>query len=411
VSKLRISFYGDDFTGSTDAMESLARHGLRTILFTRPPTRQMLSRHPDLEAFGIAGTTRSMTPAQMRETLKPAFQALREIGAPIVHYKVCSTFDSSPQVGSIGCVIDLGMEIFKPRCVPVLVGAPALGRYCVFGNLFARFGADGEVFRLDRHSSMSRHPVTPMDEADLRVHLAKQTSKKIGLLDVRQLDEECEREFDRLIEAGNDVILIDLLREDQLPQAGRLIARRAPTFVVGSSGVEAALAAHSERPLQTFASSGEVGPILAACGSCSPVTSAQIKWAAGNGFKVFSLGRAGDAIAALRGGKSVIVHTDVGVRNESAPREIAAQLSRDVSEILSVVNIRRMIVAGGDTSGAIAAALGIESMEMIAELTRGSPLCRISAPGSPADGMEITFKGGQIGPTDFFGMVQKGQAS
>jgi len=62
------------------------------------------------------------------------------------------------------------------------------GRYCVFGNLYARLGAEGEVFRLDRHPSMSRHPITPMDEADLRLHLSKQTRKKIGLLDVTQLD-------------------------------------------------------------------------------------------------------------------------------------------------------------------------------------------------------------------------------
>ena len=78
--------------------------------------------------------------------------------------------------------------------------------------------------------------------------------------------------------------------------------------------------------------------------------------------------------------------------------------------MLEATKIRRMLVAGGDTSGQIARALGIESLEMIGQLTRGSPLCRATAANSPADGIDITFKGGQIGPIDFFGMVEKGTA-
>src|SRR4051812_2549351 len=122
MSKLLLSFVGDDFTGSTDAMESLARNGLRTVLFTAPPTREQLSRYPDLQAFGVAGMTRSMAPDQMERVLRPVFESLREIGAPIVHYKVCSTFDSSPTIGSIGRVIDVGLDIFCTRCMPLLVG-------------------------------------------------------------------------------------------------------------------------------------------------------------------------------------------------------------------------------------------------------------------------------------------------
>src|SRR5439155_21327656 len=128
------------------------------------------------QRFGVAGMTRSMRPEEMERILRPAFQSLRESGTPIIHYKVCSSFDSSPNVGSIGRVIDLGIEIFNSRCVPVLVGGPALGRYCVFGNLFARCGEECEAFRLDRHPSMSHHPATPMNEADLRLHLARQTN-------------------------------------------------------------------------------------------------------------------------------------------------------------------------------------------------------------------------------------------
>ena len=406
MSNLRISFFGDDFTGSTDAMESLARSGLRTILFTKPPTREQLDRYPDLQAFGIAGTTRSMTPDEMERTLRPVFESLRDLAVPIVHYKVCSTFDSSPQVGSIGRVIDIGAEVFASRCVPVLAGAPALGRYCVFGNLYARLGAGGEVFRLDRHPSMSRHPVTPMDEADLRVHLSKQTKKKIGLLDVTQLDSlkpkaECE------------ILLIDILHEDHHAPIGRLLIekerRQSPLFVVGSSAVESAFAAAWETSAPRFDSVGSVGPIVAVCGSCSPVTMGQIQWATTHGFDDFTIPETSRAIESIAQGKSVVIHTNAAARvDASVSHDLGAKLGRALREILSATRVRRVVVAGGDTSGEVAAVLGFESMEMIAELTRGAPLCRVTAPDSPADKIEMTFKGGQIGPPDFFGIVQRG---
>ena len=409
MSNLLLSFYGDDFTGSTDAMESLARGGVRTVLFTQPPTPEQLARYDGLRAFGIAGTTRAMPPDQMERALRPALAAMRACGAPIVHYKVCSTFDSSPTIGSIGRAIDVGADVFGAGVVPVVVGAPALGRYCVFGNLFARCGPDSEPYRLDRHPSMSRHPTTPMDEADLRVHLSKQTHKTIGLVDVLQLDRGGPPAIARV---GAEVVLIDLLSDAQLATVGRLIAegatRPTPRFVVGSSGVESALMAYWERETRSFPPVGHVGPILAVCGSCSPVTVGQIDWAVAHGFAdvPFDAGAAArDARAALREGRSVVLHA----RGARTGTDIGPTLGRLAREVLvSTPNLRRVLIAGGDTSGRVAAALGIESLEMIGELTRGAPLCRATAPGRPADGAELTFKGGQIGPVDFFGRVLSG---
>src|SRR3954466_15221486 len=108
LTKPLICFYGDDFTGSTDALESLALAGVRTVLFVEPPTAAQLARYPNLQAFGVAGMTRSKAPRKMNAVLDPALRALRNSGARHVHYKVCSTFDSSPRIGSIGHVIDLG---------------------------------------------------------------------------------------------------------------------------------------------------------------------------------------------------------------------------------------------------------------------------------------------------------------
>jgi uncharacterized protein YgbK (DUF1537 family) len=429
-TELLLSFYGDDFTGSTDAMESLARRGVRTVLFTEPPSAEQLLEYPGLQAFGIAGMTRSLSPEVMEYTLRPVFRSLRANGSPIVHYKVCSTFDSSPTVGSIGRVIDIGIEVFGRSIVPVLAAAPALGRYSVFGNLFARCGGESEPYRLDRHPSMSRHPVTPMNEADLCLHLSKQTKHKIGLLDVLKMElptSEIRQHFDSLIASNAKVGFIDALNDSHLGKIGALLAgyadRQTPLFVVGSSGIEAAMCDHWRFPATQFSPVKYRGPIIAVCGSCSPVTAGQIQWARQHGFTevaidVRDLSNAtidrsfSQAIAALKKQTSVVIHTagDQERIADAAPR-IAPALATIVRSVLDRTPVVRMLIAGGDTSSQIARALGIVSVEMIGELTRGSPLCKVHAPQSPADGLEITFKGGQIGNQDFFGVVERGSVA
>jgi uncharacterized protein YgbK (DUF1537 family) len=177
-----LAYYGDDFTGSTDVLDVLVRAGIPTVLLLTEPTPELLARFPEARAVGVAGMSRAKSPDWMDAALPPLFARLRDLGAPFVHYKVCSTFDSAPHVGSIGRAIDCAAAVFRNRCVPLVVGAPALRRYTSFGNLFATAGE--ATYRIDRHPTMARHPVTPMDEADLRLHLAKQTRRKIGLVDI-----------------------------------------------------------------------------------------------------------------------------------------------------------------------------------------------------------------------------------
>ena len=150
-------------------------------------------------------------------------------------------------------MLEIGQRIFRAPFVPLLVAAPALGRYCVFGNLFARFGigSNGEIHRLDRHPSISRHPVTPMREADLRLHLAKQTGKKIALFDILQMalpEKNARAELQRILAGKPTGVLFDAIYPDQLGHIGRLIDAHAstkhPLFSIGSSGIETALAKH-----------------------------------------------------------------------------------------------------------------------------------------------------------------------
>ena len=93
----RIAYYGDDFTGATDTLATATQGGLRTLLFLRVPTPEMLAAAGDLDCIGIAGASRSMTPADMESELRPVAECFAQLGAPVVHYKTCSTFDSSPQ--------------------------------------------------------------------------------------------------------------------------------------------------------------------------------------------------------------------------------------------------------------------------------------------------------------------------
>jgi 3-oxoisoapionate kinase len=401
ASRISLAFVGDDFTGSTDALESLALLGVRVALFTGVPTRD---EAVDLDAIGVATRARAMTPDEMTEHLGPVFVQLAALGVKRVHYKVCSTFDSSSLVGSIGRAIELGMAALRRGPVPVVGGAPDLGRYCIFGNLFARFGDDPIPYRIDRHPSMSRHPTTPMDEADLRVHLSKQTNEPIDLIPLQHLRTG-------RAELRDGVTLIDAMHNSDHALIGQLIARAR--FVVGPSSVGTSLVKCDDVPRNGAGAQkapAAAGPIVVACGSCSPVTARQI--ANATSFVTFVVRPDSptdrDAITrALASGQSVILHTD-----STRPLDAAlasATLASTVRDVLHAVPlVKRLLLCGGDTSGDIARALGVSRIRFAGTLVRGAPLCTVRSTDPRFDRMEMVFKGGQIGPDDFFIRVRDG---
>ncbi|HEU6447687.1 MAG TPA: four-carbon acid sugar kinase family protein [Verrucomicrobiae bacterium] len=440
MNKLLLTFYGDDFTGSTDALEQLTLAGIRAALFVEPPMPAQLKKFSNLQAIGVAGMTRSMTPRKMEAELRPAFLKLKKLGARHVHYKVCSTFDSSPQIGSIGRVLELGAQIFSASFVPILAAAPALGRYTIFGNHFACFGigSDGQIHRLDRHPAASKHPVTPMTEADLRVHLSKQTKKKIALFDLLKIGLPANASLAALktiLAQKPDAILFDALTDKNLQHIAKLLdgfARaKQPLFSIGSSGIESALAMQWRKPRRGRKFARPVKQILAGSGSCSPVTSGQISFALKKSFAEVALSadklavnssreiqRATDAaVKFLQNGRSVIIHTTktgsekrivTKLKNQTA-KVLGTALGNVLRGALERTNVSRLCIAGGDTSSFAARALGIQALEMIAPLTPGAPLCKVSAPNSPVDGKEIVFKGGQVGAENYFETVLKGK--
>ena len=443
-----IAFYGDDFTGSSASMEATAFAGVESVLFLSPPTTERLSDFAGYRVIGVAGVARAQSPEWMDEHLPPVFDLLAAIGAPVIHYKVCSTFDSAPHIGSIGRAIDIAARKFE-GWIPLVIADPGMGRYQAIGNLFA--AAQGAVHRLDRHPVMARHPVTPMHEADIARHLAGQTDKTIGLVDFVSVKRgDADARLAQEIAAGAKIVSLDVLDKETLIEAGRLIWERGahPTFGVGSQGLEAALVAwwrHAgliPQEAPTFRAA-PVERIACVSGSVSPVTAAQIALARDKGFATIALdtaravdaaeweretGRATEAaLTALGSGRDALVHSAAGPDDPSVAAfrtavEMSNQLVEAVNErvgvglgaildgILAKTRLPRAVISGGDTSGRAASMLGIDALTAIAPLAPGSPLCRAHAARADRDGLEIALKGGQVGAPDFFLAAKNGGA-
>jgi 3-oxoisoapionate kinase len=453
MNDLLLTYYGDDFTGSTDVMEALTLGGVPTVLFLDTPTPDFIAEHfPNVRAVGVAGVSRSMTPTQMDAELPPKFAALKAMNAPIFHYKICSTFDSSPLIGSIGHAAEIGRTLFQPRWIPLIVGSPSLKRYVAFGHLFARVG--DITYRLDRHPTMSKHPVTPMHESDLRIHLGQQTARSIGIVDVLTLDdgdEACEQRVQQLVSEEQDIILFDTVNASHLKIVGRLLWKQAgegQSFVVGSSGVENALAAHWQSvgiamPLPPLQPPPPVSQLVVMSGSASPVTAGQIEWALEHGFVGLRLNTArlinpetrdaeqdciiAQALDLLSAGRSLVMYSALG-SDDPAVRATRAEIDRlgiapeniggllgarqgvILRAILEKTGLRRVCVAGGDTSGHAALQLGIYALEIRMPIAPGAPLCHASSHHAAFDGMEISLKGGQNGGADYFEAIRRGCA-
>jgi 3-oxoisoapionate kinase len=417
-NNILLAFYGDDFTGSTDALEAISKAGAKAILFTEPPTQEQLNQFSDIDAYGIAGKTRALNPTEMEADLLPAFQQMKSSGARHVHYKVCSTFDSSPTIGSIGKAIDCGATIFKNKIIPVVGGHPSLGRYCVFGNLFAQMGigSQGNVYRLDRHPSMSKHPVTPMNEADLKIHLSKQTNKSIGLIDYVQQ----QKPYKEWI-ANEEVVLLDTTNENELLKIGEWMNNlEEQQFSVGGSSIEKALGdfwnkSNIVTQKTEWNSIEKVNPLLVVSGSCSPITKGQIEFAKANGFEEIIIDAAkicNDEIIEetvtiridnyLQQQKNVIIHTGEKQTNNISSEKLGAVLGLIAKYAVEKNELQRVIVAGGDTSSYAARAMEIDAVEMIAPIVVGAPLCKAYSKNKSINGLEINFKGGQVGSENYF---------
>ena len=424
-----VAWLGDDFTGGAAVAETLAFAGLPAAMFLDPPSPETLARFPGLRGIGIATTARAESPGWMDAHLPALYAALLATGAPLLHYKACSTMDSAPHVGSLGRALELGLVATGESCAPILFASPEMGRFQAFGQLFA--AGPGGVHRIDRHPVMARHPVTPIDEADICRHLGRQTDLALAALMRPELGPEA---FDRLAAQGSSGVAVDCAGEDDLAMAGHILWQRR--FALGSQGVESALLAHwrsqgwlpdaPPRPLPAHVES-----IAIVSGSASAVTARQIAWAEAYGWPVIPLDTAAlfgpkadgalrnathAASAALAAGRNPVVVALRGPDDPALPATRAAiaaaglspaqgeeRIGEALGQVLSALvagGIPRALVAGGDSSGRVTRALGIVALEPIGWIAHGASLQR----GHRADGttIEIILKGGQMGPEDLF---------
>ena len=420
-------WYGDDFTGATDTLASLAQRDIRALLFLRIPTAEQLTAAGPLDAIGIAGATRSMTPDAMAAELSAAGRFFAETGVGILHYKCCSTFDSAPHVGSLGAAARALRPHFANPFRPIVGGQPNLGRYCLFGNLFAAAGSGGPVHRIDRHPTMSVHPVTPMAEADLRRHLALQGLGAIELIDYRSHEgSDAGAVLTASLASAPDAVLLDVSRAEDLPAIGRLLRRgmeAGPMLAIGPSSVAQALATAwpgtpqgADRP---EAQAERTGPVLALVGSLSPVTRAQVE--ASCAYERLAIDTASllsepaygvaleqDVHARIKSGDHVMLVTDRPSQAPGNAESVALATGRLLRGIMGKAAIARLVVAGGDTSSLAVKSLDIWGLSYRAPLVPGAPLCRTHSDDPRLDGLDIVLKGGQMGPVGFFDAVAAG---
>lgn len=418
------AFIGDDFTGSTDVLEQLAEGGVPAVLFLRAPDAALRARFPEARAIGIASDARSRPPEWMDAELPAMFAALGD--AALVHYKTCSTFDSAPQVGSIGRALDIGVRSFGAPAA-IVVAAPHLRRYVAFANLFAAAG--DQVHRIDRHPTMSRHPVTPMHEADLIRHLAAQTDARIGHAPLDRIQSgDAEAAFDAV--RDHDAVLFDGTTFADLAATGAILRSRGIRFAAGSSGVTRALvlAWQAEGVIDGKPAANHAAPadrLLVVSGSCSPVTARQIARSAVDGFLAARAdvpalldgssaeeARLADAaLAALAQCNRALIASAEGPLDADAPaagEKLGQALGRVTRDIVRRANLTRVLFAGGDTSSHGVAQLGIDALTWAASIERGAPLVHAHAADPAIDGLELVLKGGQMGGEDFFETVRRG---
>ncbi len=440
-NEILLCFYGDDFTGSTDVMETLALNGIPTILFLEKPSYSDVKNiklkvgvgGKKLRAFGVAGIARSLSPNEMKEELDPIFKHLSAIPTDYFHYKICSTLDSSPEVGNIGVASEIALKYFPTKEIPLILGAPFLNRFVVFNNLFARL--DDVTYRLDRHPVMSVHPVTPMKESDIGVHLGRQTNRKIQSINCLQLKDQSDKDPSKEDEGIRFVSYDTISNADLITIGGQIWKKWNGTtqLVVGSSGFSYGLARYLESINQltidqTKPSHPRTDRVFVASGSCSLITGRQIRYAMKKGFLGIEVDVSGlirdfeatteilieEVIGLLGDGKSVILCTALSAddrMNDLSHRDqkkIVKSIGSVVARILARAGKIRTSIAGGDTSGYVARALGIRALETMVPIAPGAPLCIAHSDNADYNGLEIALKGGQNGRDDYFVRLRDG---
>jgi len=401
---------GDDFTGSSDLANTLARGGMRTVQYCGVPDGTAAA---DVEAGVVALKTRSIAPAEAVGQSLAALDWLREQGCRQFLFKYCSTFDSTRH-GNIGPVADALADRLGAGCVIVCPVFPATGRTLYLGHLFV-----GD--KLLSESGMENHPLTPMTDSDIRRWLQYQTSSKVGHVPIGTVEQGADAlraGLESEAEAGRRLIVVDATRDENLMTIGAAAADLV--LITGGSGVAMGLPENFRKAGVLAGGSqgwqGESGPAVVLSGSCSNATRAQVGHyiehhphlevtadavmhgrLTGQSVASFLLEHRQEAPIAFSSADPQIVARSQEAFGAQAVAEALEGLFAEVAREVTEAGIARLIVAGGETSGAVVSGLSLDALEIGPEIDPGVPA--LKAAGRP---LTLALKSGNFGAQDFF---------
>jgi 3-dehydrotetronate 4-kinase len=411
---LLLGCIADDFTGATDLANNLVRAGMRVVQAIGVPS----GRAPeDVDAVVVALKSRTIPAQAAISQSLDALRWLKDAGARQVYFKYCSTFDSTPR-GNIGPVTEALMDALRTDFTIACPAFPENKRTIFKGYLFA-----GDV--LLNESGMQDHPLTPMRDANLVRVLQAQCARKVGLIDyatVAKGEPAIRERIAALKGQGIGIAIVDAISDDDLRRLGP--ALRDMPLVTAGSGVAIGLPGNWD--VAPSARSAQLPPVhghaAIVAGSCSQATLAQVaafRAAGGAGLALdpLTLAEGGDSKrAALDWAAAALLNGPVLVYSTADPAAVKAVQQRlgvdragaMVEEALAGIaralverGVRRLVVAGGETSGAVVQALGIEQLRIGPQIDPGVPWCAAESPAAGGT-MHLALKSGNFGAPDFF---------
>ncbi|MGE3875353.1 MAG: 3-oxo-tetronate kinase [Parvibaculaceae bacterium] len=406
----------DDFTGASDIANTLAKGaagspGMAVTQYFGNPAKDA---EPGCEAGVISLKSRSITAKEAVDLSLAALGWLLRQGCAQIVFKYCSTFDSTPR-GNIGPVGEALADALAVKGVVACPAFPATGRTLYQGHLFVND-------RLLDESGLENHPLNPMTDADLRRWLGRQSQSPVGLVPwalVRKGEAAIKAALAAAAGRGDKLVIVDALTEDDLIAIGKACAEAR--LITGGSGIAMGLPAN-------FANAGKLtpgnrswhgvrGPEAVLAGSCSAATRRQVEHHAAH-HPAFAI----DAEAVIAGklapqaivafmrentGRQPLAYSSsspdvVGAIQARHGREEAARALESFFEktarALIESGVRRLVVAGGETSGAAVSGLALDAVTIGPEIDPGVPALRTLGD----DKVALALKSGNFGAEDFF---------
>ena len=415
MAKLVLGCIADDFTGATDLANNLVRAGMRVVQAIGVPKGPL---DADVDAVVVALKSRTIAPAEAIAQSLDALRWLQSQGAQQIYFKYCSTFDSTPQ-GNIGPVTEALMDAMACDFTIATPAFPDNKRTVFKGYLFA-----GDV--LLNESGMQNHPLTPMTDPNLVRVLQAQCKRKVGLVDYAVVARGAAAIGERIAQlkaGGVSIAIVDAVSNDDLLRMGPALAKMP--LVTAGSGVAIGLPANFGLAPSSQASAlpKAGGKSAVVSGSCSLATNRQVLDFIQRGGAALAIDplriAAGVDVAAealawatpLIDKGPVLVYSTAeagavkSVQGRLGVEEAGAMVERTIAAIargLVERGVHRLVVAGGETSGACVQALGIAQMQIGPQIDPGVPWCHARSEAAPEAGLHIALKSGNFGSDDFF---------